>query len=217
MLYRGKKSVVIDLGTTGLNNVKFVSLLQNFSEPLNMQMCTIKCQERQCDAFSQNIWLCIFSCGTFHMTSFLRLTLGIGLYLCPLLNNHHPNWQRLRLSNVLASVWCTKGMVQCRQPLWAHNGQSCVLSMTSHRIVASELVGNTASCPPGLPNVQYPGGRGHFTGAFVSTKSRCTQSCVLAFPSRRLSANLEKLRRFSPSQSMSQTATMDVQWPPDHE
>lgn len=28
-----KKSVVTDLGTTGFNNVKFVSLLQDFSEP----------------------------------------------------------------------------------------------------------------------------------------------------------------------------------------
>lgn len=105
-------------------------------------------------------------------------------------------------------------MVQCPQPPWAHNGQNHVLSMTSQRIVASELVGSTAYCLPGLRNVQYPGGRGHFTGAFVSTKSRCTQSCMLAFPSRRLSANLEKLRRFSPSQSMPQTVTMDVQWPP---
>lgn len=32
-IYIYKISVVIDLGTTGLNNVKFVSLFQDFSEP----------------------------------------------------------------------------------------------------------------------------------------------------------------------------------------
>lgn len=69
-------------------------------------------------------------------------------------------------------------------------------------LIGSELVSNTVYCLTGLPDVQHSGGRrGHCTGTFLNMKSLHTQSCVLAFPARRLNANLETPKRCAPSQA----------------
>lgn len=176
---------------------------------LNMEMCMYYETPRKKDNvthFPNILDYESFPVVHIHMTSVLRTTLGIGWYLSPLLNNHCLNSQIRKLMCWLL-FWCSEGR---RLSVTSSCGHTIDRTMSSLWLlpvpVASEPVRNVASCLP----VQYPGGGGgggrmgvceNFPGTFMSTKSPCTQNCVLAFPSRGLNTNLETLRRCMCSQS----------------